>query len=137
MQTIQLLADRPGFLRAARAHLQPGGLLAAAIVDELVAFDPDMAFLPDPDVAERDGWHYASQPMAVRLVGDVARIERLRSATAPDGTRTTEPDAIELSRLDAATLEAEAAAEGLHPEASHDISATPDHVGSTVVMLRG
>jgi SAM-dependent methyltransferase len=137
MQTIQLLGDRAGFLAAARAHLRPGGLLAAAIADELVAFEPDPALLPDPDVGEQDGWHFASQPVAVRVLDGVARIERLRSTTSPDGTETTVPETIELARLDAGTLEREAAGHGLRAEPVHRIAATPDHVGSTVVMLRG
>jgi SAM-dependent methyltransferase len=137
MQTIQLLADRPAFLRAARSHLRPGGLLAAAIADDLVPFEPDPALLPDPDVGERDGWRFASQPIAVRLHDGGARIERIRRTTAPDGTETSEAETIDLARLDAETLEAEAASEGLRPEAAQRIAATPDHVGSTVVMVRG
>src|SRR5439155_15527321 len=41
MQLVQLLrpAGRAGFLRAARAHLAPGRLLACALADAMEAFD--------------------------------------------------------------------------------------------------
>ena len=137
MQTIQLLSDRSAFLRCVTRHLAPGGLLAAAIADDLVPFDGEEDRLPDPDVGQRDGWHYASQPVAVRVLDGLARIERVRSVVAPDGTTTSEPDAIELARLDAAMLEAEARAHGLTAERARRISATTDHVGSVVVLARG
>ena len=136
MQTIQLLRDRAAFLAAAAAHLRPGGLLAAAIADDLVPFAGEPELLPDPDVAQRDGWHYASQPVAVRVLDGRARIERVRSTVAPDGTVSAEADAIELARLDAAMLEAEAAAAGLRPQPARRIPATTDHVGSVVVIAR-
>ena len=47
MQTLQLLGDateRAAFLRCARAHLRPGGLLACAIVTELDPFDVGRRF---------------------------------------------------------------------------------------------
>ena len=136
MQTIQLLDDRTAFLAAARAHLAPGGLLAVAIADELVPFEPGEGVLPDPDEAQAGGWHYASQPVAVRMLERATRIERVRIATAPDGTRTGEADVIELAALDARGLAHEAAAAGLRAEAPMTIDPTPEHVGSVVVMLR-
>jgi SAM-dependent methyltransferase len=139
MQTIQLLVDRPAFLAAARAHLVPGGLLAAAIADELVPFEPDPDYLPAPDVGERDGRRYVSQPVSVRLRDATARIERVRTVTAPDGSSalSAERDLIELAAIDTGTLEAEGTAAGFTPEDAVPIPATADHVGSTVVMLRG
>jgi SAM-dependent methyltransferase len=136
MQTIQLFADRPAFLRAAKAHLRPGGLLAIAIVDELYPFDGAEEELPDPDVGDVDGWHYASQPIAVRIFDGAARIERIRSTVAPDGTTVEEPDAIELARVDAATLAREAVDAGLAPQPSREIPPTTDHVGCVVVLAR-
>ena len=136
MQTIQLLADRPAFLRAAHRTLRPGGLLAAAIADELSAFDPGTGPLPDPDVAEVDGWTFVSQPTAVRLGDGWSRIERVRTAHAPDGTRTVEPNSIDLAALDAPTLAAEGKAAGFVTLPGERIAPTPDHVGSAVVVLR-
>ena len=110
MQTLQLLDDRAAFWRCARAALKPGGLVAVAVADELVAFDdPDV--LPDPDVGEFDGVRYVSQPLAVRIDGSHARIERVRIV---DGG-PPQPDAIELAVVTAAGLAAEARAAGLRP----------------------
>jgi SAM-dependent methyltransferase len=125
MQTVQLLPDRAAFLRCARAHLAPGGLLAAAVADELVPFEGP---LPDPDVLGR----YVSQPTAVRVAGGVARLERLR-----DDGETVTVDVVELHELGVAQLEREGAAAGLVPEPARRVDETPEHVGSTVVALRG
>lgn len=134
MQTIQLLTDRPAFLRTARAHLASGGLLALAIADAMEAFDPTTPGLPPPDVAEIDGWRFSSQPVAMREAGGAMLIDRVRTTWSPDGARVSEPDRITLARLDAKTLEREA--EGFTPEPRREIAPTDDHVGSTVVMLR-
>lgn len=135
MQTVQLLADRLAFLRCARAHLRPGGLLAIAIVAELEPFDGSV--LPPPDVGRFDGWRYSSQAVAIRPAAGAMRIERLRSAWGPDGERLLELDATDLAALDAPTLEAEAEAAGLRPAGRRPLAQTDDHVGSEVVLLRG
>jgi SAM-dependent methyltransferase len=125
MQTIQLLRDRAAFLRAARAHLEPGGLLAIALADELEEFEGP---LPAPDARGR----YVSQPTGIRIAGGVARLERLR-----DDGETVTTDVIELHQLAPGQLEQEGGAAGLHPEPARRVAPTPDHVGTTVVMLRG
>ena len=137
MQTIQLLEDRRAFLRCAREHLVPGGLLAVAIADAMEAFGVggDISVLPEPDVAELDGWRFSSQPVALRERGDVMVIDRVRTTWSPDGRRASEADRIALARLDAPTLEREA--HGFTAEPRMTIAPTDDHVGSTVVMLRG
>jgi SAM-dependent methyltransferase len=70
MQTVQLLggpAGRAGFWRSARAHLDPGGLLAVAISAELAPYPSEGAGeLPLPDVREVEGWVFSSQPVAIR-----------------------------------------------------------------------
>jgi SAM-dependent methyltransferase len=137
MQTIQLLGDRPAFLAAARRHLAPGGLLAAALADAMDGWEAGNLTLPAPDVAVRDGWHYASQPVAVREGADRTTIERIRTTLAPDGARTAEPDAIALLHLDPDALHAEGEAAGLAPEPPRRIDETEEHVGSEVVLLRG
>jgi len=136
MQTVQLLADRPGFLAAARRHLLPGGVLAAALADALEGFDPSTAVLPAADVATIDGWRFASQPVAVRERPDRSTIERIRTTLAPDGTRTAEPDAIDLAHLTADGLAAEAERLGYVAGAHRRIEETEEHVGSEVVVLR-
>lgn len=133
MQTLQLLDDRDAFWRCARRALAPGGLLAAAIADELVAFDgAGGTDLPEPDVGEVDGVRYVSQPLAVRIGDTRARIERVRRA----GSGQPEPDVIELARVDPAGLAAEARPHGLRAVPGERIPATDEHVGSSVVMYR-
>jgi SAM-dependent methyltransferase len=140
MQTLQLLGGRAGrarFLRCARAHLADGGLLAVALADALDAFDADHDHPPVPDLREVGGVVYASRPVAVRDLGDRAAIERVREVVARDGTRTVSDDVIELDRVDADELAAEAGAFGLRAQAPRRIPATLEYVGSTVAMLRG
>jgi SAM-dependent methyltransferase len=139
MQTLQLLPDedaRDGFFASARRALVPGGLVAAAIADELEPFEEQSA-LPAPDVGEAGGLRYLSQPVAVRERPGAVRIERIRQVVAPDGSRTSEDDVIELRSLSAETLAAEAEPHGLRAEPPLEIPPTHEHVGSTVVMLRG
>lgn len=139
MQTVQLLgiAGRAGMLRSVRRHLNPGGLCACALADALQAFDADHVAPPLPDVGRVDGTVYSSQPIALRDEGARIVIERIRTTVAPGGRRTAEGDRIALDRLDAVTLEGEAAAAGLRPLLPRDIEQTEDHVGSVVVMLGG
>jgi SAM-dependent methyltransferase len=140
MQTLQLLGGAGGrarFLECARAHLTGGGLLAVALADALDAFDEDHDQPPVPDLREVGGVVYASRPVAVRDLGDRAAIERVREIVARDGTRTVSDDVIELDRVDADELAAEAGAFGLRAQAPRRIPATLEYVGSTVVMLRG
>jgi SAM-dependent methyltransferase len=140
MQTVQLLggaAGRRAFLRRARAHLAPGGVLAIAIADALEAFDEGRDLPPLPDIREIDGIVYASRPVAVREEPGRSAIHRVRETVDAAGRRTVEDDVIHLDRLDAPTLEAEAAAHGLRALRPRRIPQTDDYVGSTVVMLGG
>ena len=139
MQLVQLLGGRESrarLLRAARAHLRPGGLLACAISESMDAFDGDGA-LPLPDVALIDGVHYSSQPVALRDESGRLAIERVREITAGDGRSSAAGDVVYLDRLAAATFESEARDAGLTPDQPQVIRPTDEHVGSTVVMLRG
>ncbi|HUR86588.1 MAG TPA: class I SAM-dependent methyltransferase [Solirubrobacteraceae bacterium] len=139
MQMVQLLgaAGRAGFLRTARAHLAPGGLVACALADAFEAFDSDHVLLPMPDTAIVAGVQYVSQPVALRDEGDRVAIERIRQTLDASGRRTAAPNLIRLDRVDPPILEAEAIAAGMRPEPVRRIDATDDHVGSSVVMLRG
>jgi SAM-dependent methyltransferase len=136
MQTIQLLRNRAAFLAAARAHLEPGGLLAVALTTALEDFGDIEGDLPDPDEGRVDAWRFASQPTAVRALASVTRIERIRRTFAPDGTVTEEPDVIELAHLEVEDLEAEGRAAGFVPLPARAVPATDEHVGSEVVLLR-
>jgi SAM-dependent methyltransferase len=137
MQTIQLLSaeQRARFLAAARRHLEPGGLLAMAIADALEGYE-EGAEMPLPDLGDRDGWRFVSQPVAVRAVEGGVQIERIRQTVSPDLVRSTEPDAIVLGHLTAEMLEAEGRAAGLEPEPAREVPGTDDHVGAEVVVLR-
>jgi SAM-dependent methyltransferase len=139
MQTIQLLGaqGRAGFLRAVRTHLKPNGLVACAMASELDAFDASDCILPLPDHAVIDGTSWFSQPVALRDVGDRMAIERVRTIVKPSGERWSADDVIHLDKVDAAHVEAEALAAGLWPRAARVIPPTEEHVGTTVVMLRG
>jgi hypothetical protein len=140
MQTVQLLggaAGRARFLRAARAHLAAGGVLAAALADVLEAFDADHDQPPLPDMRDVGGVVYASRPVAVRDAGAVATIHRVRETVDERGRHTVEDDVIQLDRLSAADLQAQGAAHGLRPLPARRIPQSGDYVGSTVVLLGG
>jgi SAM-dependent methyltransferase len=135
MQTVQLLGGaqgRTGFLRCARAHLEPGGLCAIAIADEIETFDDIEAVLPD--VHEDGGTVYFSQPVSIRDQGDRFEIEFVREVVDPHGGRSSGRNVIHLDRLDAGRLEAEA--EGFTVLERRTVPQTDAYVGSTVVMLR-
>ena len=139
MQTIQLLgaSGRAAFLAAARAHLAPEGLVACALADEMEAFESDDVVLPLPDVGIVDGVSYYSQPVALRDQGDRMAIERVRTVVTQDGQRSASDDVLQLDKVGPAQVEAEAQALGLWPRAARVIPPTEEHVGTTVVMLRG
>jgi SAM-dependent methyltransferase len=139
MQTVQLLGGPEGrgsFLRAARAHLRPGGVVAAAVAHPLESFDAsEDIVLPDPDEAEVDGLRLVSQPVAIRDEGDRVALVRRREQIGPQGT-VSAPDVIHLDRLSPEGLAAEGEAAGLHPLPVLRIPASPEYVDSTVVVLR-
>jgi SAM-dependent methyltransferase len=141
MQTLQLLGGpegRAGFLRSVRAHLAPGGVVAAALADALESFDSESDGLPEPDACEVDGVRYASRPLAVVDEGERAAIHRLRQVQDAGGAITSEShDVIRLDRVSAAEVAEEAEALGLTAESALRIPATDVYVGSTVVVLRG
>ena len=138
MQTVQLLegADgRAAFLRAAREHLLPGGVLASAIAHPLEGFDSSEVEPPAPDFGESGEVWLASRPVAILDEGHRVALVRELEAVEPDGTRTVERDVIYLDRLPPKTLEEEGAAAGLQRARPLLIPATDDYIASTVVML--
>ena len=139
MQVLQLLggpAGRRAMLERVRAHLEPGAVLAAAIADPFEGFDPTTAVPPLPDIREQDGWVLSSTPVAVRATEGGVEIDRHRQAVAPEGNISEQVVTISLDTLDADTLEAEGRAAGFGALAARSVPETPDHVGSTVVVLR-
>ncbi len=90
MQTVQLLdgaRGRVAFLRTAREHLRPGGLVALAIADALEAIDDEHHYPPEADRCELDGVTYTSTPVDVRDDGHAVVIERVREILDPGGAR--------------------------------------------------
>ena len=140
MQTIQLLGGARGrarFLRRARLHLRPGGLLAAAVLPpELEQFDVEQGGAPAPDVMRRGGVRYVSRPAALRLERSAIVIERLRERHAGGVEPARSRDVIRLDRVTLAQLETEGRRAGFTPEPAAAIAETSEHVGSDVVMLR-
>jgi SAM-dependent methyltransferase len=154
MQTIQLLGGAEGrmrFLRRARAHLRPGGLLACAILGELDPFDcSDGAIGPAAERATLDGSLYLSRALRVAETDRRVVIERERRilpehAPAPswpfrreqdEREGLAERDVIELDTVSVAALLQEGAEAGLQPQPTRELPPTDEHVGSSVVMLR-
>jgi SAM-dependent methyltransferase len=140
MQFLQVLggpAGRAAVLHAVSDALPPGGRFAAALAELRHAMPPADADPPLPDVEERDGWVFSSLPLDVRAAPDGVAVERLRQVVSPYGELAEERHTQALEALTPEQLEAEAAAvAGLRPHARHEIAATPDHVGSTVVVCR-
>jgi SAM-dependent methyltransferase len=137
MQLLQLLAgpvDRAACLAAVAGYLRPGGLFAAAIVEEAIGgFNREEDVVPD--TREVDGWVYASLPIEASVDSERIEIRRLRKLVSPAGVLERSDNRVELRRLDAETLEAEAARAGLRPVGHREVPPTLDHVGSTVVLL--
>lgn len=138
MQVVQLVGGEGGraaMLVAARRHLEPDGLLAIALADPFEAVPAGEALPPLPDILEIDGWVLSSAPVAVRDEGDAVAIDRHRQAVSPAGELTEERVTVRLDTVAAATLEDEGRAAGFTVGAPHQVPATADYVGSTVVML--
>jgi SAM-dependent methyltransferase len=140
MQTIQLFggtAGRGAFLKRARRHLRPGGLLAIAIAAQLDLYEvAEGGPGPLPDVCERDGVVYSSRPTAVRIADGRVVLQRRRETVGRDGHHAVEEHAVGLDRLTGSELLREAQAAGLSPAGRETISATRDYAGSEVVTVR-
>jgi SAM-dependent methyltransferase len=139
MQVIHLLAgpaERARALAAIRSALAPGGLAALAIVEGDPTHPGDEDGPPPlPDVVERDGWVYASLPLATEVTSGMIIVRRLRQAVSPAGDLDEERDELRLAMLTASSLEAEAAGCGLRCVGRRSVEATDHHIGSTVVLL--
>jgi SAM-dependent methyltransferase len=136
MQLLQLLPGsgvrREALLRV-RGALDRGGRAAFALAEAVPTGDEEGP--PLPDVREVDGWVYSSQPVGVLREGDAIVIRRLRQQVSPEGSLTDEENEVRLAVLTGDQLEAEAVKCGLRPAARHEVAASEDHVGSTVIEL--
>ena len=143
MQTLQLLGGATGrlqFMRQARAHLAPGGVLACAIVTEIDPFDCDAGDSgPSAELARIAGATYISRATRVLVDSRVVRIERERGVVAHSASAAREPtwerDVVELDRVSVAQLEQEGHDAGLTAAGNRVIAATEEHTASVVVMF--
>jgi SAM-dependent methyltransferase len=139
MQTLQLLGGRQGrgaFLRCAHAHLEPGGLVAAALADAMDCFDEEHDAPPPPEARDVADVHYASQLVAVVDDGGRAAIHRRREIVGPSRPRHAEEVVVRLDRVSAGEVAAEAAQLGFLVEPPRHVPESERYLGSTVVVLR-
>lgn len=139
MQTLQLFggaASRAAFLRRALDHLEPGGLLAAALADAMDCFDEDHDIAPPPDAREILGVRYASQLLAVVEEDGRAALHRRREVFRAPGRTESHDVVVHLDRVSADEVATEARALGFHPEPHLYVPETEQYLGSTVVVLR-
>jgi SAM-dependent methyltransferase len=139
MQTLQLLGGRSGraaFLRCALDHLQPGGLLAAALADAMHCFDEEHDAPPPPDEREIAGVRYASRLLAVVEEDGRAAIHRRREIVGPGDRNESAEAVVRLDRVTAREVADEAAELGFLVEPVRYVPQTDEYLGSTVVVLR-
>jgi SAM-dependent methyltransferase len=140
MQIVQLLRphERQDMLACINGHLEPDARTAIAILDPEESWEATGEAAPPPDMREEGGWVYSSQPVAVRRTGDGAAIEldRIRQAVSPTGDLEESYSRIRLELLSPARLERDAGQAGFARDGRRHVSATEDHVGTTVVILR-
>jgi SAM-dependent methyltransferase len=133
LQLLPSSEDRVAALRRVAAHLRPGGLFAAAIIETMPAADGSPP--PLPDVREVDGWVYSSLAVEAAVAADEIVVRRLRQTVSPAGELSEEPNEIRIATFPAAQLEAEGMLAGLTPVERREIGPTDLHVGSLVVVL--
>jgi SAM-dependent methyltransferase len=139
MQTLQLFGGalgRAAFLRRALDHLEPGGLLAAALADAMDCFDDDHDIPPPPDAREILGMRYASQLLAVVEEDGRAALHRRRVVSRVSDRAEAHDIVIYLDRVSADEVGSEARALGFTPEPHLYVPETEQYLGSTVVVLR-
>jgi hypothetical protein len=139
MQTLQLLGGRSGraaFLRRALDHLQPGGMLVAALADAMDCFDVEHDKPPPPDTCEIAGARYASRLLAVVEEDGRAAIHRRREIVGPGDRYESVEAIVRLDRVTAGEVAAEAVELGFLTEPFQHVPQTEEYLGSTAVVLR-
>jgi len=130
------VAGRAAMLNQVHSHLSAGGVFAAALTDPLEALEERGDPFPLPDMGERDGWVYSSQPISVRHDNGSVVMERHRQAVSPTGEIEDEMVTIVLDVFSADEFETEARGAGLEPIGRRPVPESRDHIGSTVVLCR-
>jgi SAM-dependent methyltransferase len=128
--------SRVAMLQRVHAHLVAGGKFAAALTDTREAFVDRGDPFPLPDMLERDGWMFSSQPISLRDENGTAVLERHRQAVSPTGEIEEEMAQVALDVFTTEQFEAEARSAGLEPVERLEIPETSDHIGSTVVICQ-
>jgi SAM-dependent methyltransferase len=139
MQTLQLLGGsrgRAAFLRRARDHLRPGGLLAAAVADAMGCFDDEHPLPPPPAARDIGGVRYATRLLAVVEDRGHAVIHRRREVIGPGRRYACRDVRLPLDRVSADAVAAQAARLGFVAEPHRSVPETEQYLGSTVVVLR-
>ena len=137
MQFIQMIgpeAARAEVLRSVAAHLDPGGWLAAAILDGAPG-DLTDASVPLPDTRGVDGRVYSSLPADVIEDGSRLELRRLRREVAADGTMSESRHSESLWLCDADAIEREGAPVGLVPRERISVPALNGYIGSVIVVM--
>jgi SAM-dependent methyltransferase len=129
-------AARVAMLERVHAHLIDGGTFAAALTDPMEALEERGDPFPLPDMLERDGWVFSSQPLSVREDNRSVAMERHRQAVSPTGEIDEETVTIALDVFSSDQFEDEARVAGLEPVARRAVPESPDHIGSSVVICR-
>jgi SAM-dependent methyltransferase len=91
---------------------------------------------PLPDMLERDGWVFSSQPVSVREQSGCVVVTRRRQAVSPSGELEEEVAKIELDLVSVDELEAEARQAGFERFERREVAETSDHIGSMVIVCR-
>jgi SAM-dependent methyltransferase len=139
MQTLQLLGGprgRAAFLRCARTHLEPGGLVAMALADAMDCFDDEHDAPPPPDTRDIAQVRYASQLLAVVDDDGRAAIHRRREITGPSRRPQAEDVVLHLDRVSAQEVASEAARLGFLVEPHRQVPESERYLGATIVVLR-
>jgi SAM-dependent methyltransferase len=152
MQLVQVIGGRPGrlaMLERVHAHLEDGGLFAAALAEprdavaewrdgtadsaDPVDADPSP---PLPDMLERDGWVFSSQPVSVQEQNGRIVVTRRRQAVSPTGALEEATVEIALDLVGVEEFRAELLETGFRDLEQREVAETPDHIGSMVVVCR-
>ncbi len=139
MQLVQILGGRDGrtaMLDRVGAHLEDGGLFAAALARPLDAVPEGDASPPLPDMLERDGWVFSSQPVSVYEQNGQVVVTRRRQSVSPAGVldESTVEIALDVVGIEEFRTELERAGFGELEE--REVAETDDHIGSVVVLCR-
>jgi SAM-dependent methyltransferase len=138
MQTLQLLGGprgRAAFLGCALAHLEPGGLVAAALADALDCFDDAHPLPPPPEAVDVVDVRYASRLLEVAEHEGRAAIRRRREIIGPGERYESRDVTVALDRVSADEVAHEARSLGFCVEPHRFVPETEAYLGSTVVLL--